>query len=162
MYDFLKKCFSKNPDDRPTASELLSHPWIQTHQNTDNENHHHPSSFTTLGTSILDSDRDYSKLEQHPSHLVEDSIPSKHASTSSNSLDTAPNTPHLLDDDNHADYPPWIEKEKEDYDDSSKNFPPSQNHHSISVLADKFQQKHVNKSIQKHHFVVGTFSKGKT
>lgn len=26
--DFLKKCFTRNPTKRPTAKELLSHPWI--------------------------------------------------------------------------------------------------------------------------------------
>jgi serine/threonine protein kinase len=28
----LKNCFAKNPDDRPTAEDLLSHPWIRAHE----------------------------------------------------------------------------------------------------------------------------------
>ncbi|KAI9312075.1 hypothetical protein BX666DRAFT_1866553 [Dichotomocladium elegans] len=30
--DFLKKCFTRNPTKRPTAQELLSHPWITSYQ----------------------------------------------------------------------------------------------------------------------------------
>jgi serine/threonine protein kinase len=26
--DFLLRCFTRNPDDRPTAEALLQHPWI--------------------------------------------------------------------------------------------------------------------------------------
>ncbi|KAI8333119.1 hypothetical protein BC941DRAFT_455229 [Chlamydoabsidia padenii] len=32
LCEFLKDCFAKNPDDRPTAEELLSHAWIRTYQ----------------------------------------------------------------------------------------------------------------------------------
>lgn len=32
MRNFLMQCFQKNPDDRPTANELLEHPWIRTHR----------------------------------------------------------------------------------------------------------------------------------
>ncbi|KAI9247521.1 kinase-like domain-containing protein, partial [Phascolomyces articulosus] len=30
--DFLRQCFHKTPKERPTANELLRHPWIQRHQ----------------------------------------------------------------------------------------------------------------------------------
>jgi len=29
--DFLKRCFTKSPSDRPTANDLLRHPWIRQH-----------------------------------------------------------------------------------------------------------------------------------
>jgi serine/threonine protein kinase len=29
MIDFIAKCTMRNPNDRPTAHELLQHPWIQ-------------------------------------------------------------------------------------------------------------------------------------
>ena len=31
MKDFLQLCFRKNPDDRPSALDLLDHAWIQRH-----------------------------------------------------------------------------------------------------------------------------------
>ncbi|KAI8377509.1 uncharacterized protein BYT42DRAFT_496875 [Radiomyces spectabilis] len=34
--DFLKKCFTRNPMKRPTAHELLDHPWIQEYLNSYN------------------------------------------------------------------------------------------------------------------------------
>ncbi|KAI8883185.1 hypothetical protein K501DRAFT_219835 [Backusella circina FSU 941] len=35
--DFLKKCFIRNPMKRPTAEELLNHPWIQSYLDSYNE-----------------------------------------------------------------------------------------------------------------------------
>lgn len=32
MRDFLLQCFQKNPDNRPTATQLLDHPWIRVHR----------------------------------------------------------------------------------------------------------------------------------
>ncbi|KAI8068564.1 hypothetical protein BC940DRAFT_237646 [Gongronella butleri] len=32
--DFLKKCFTRNPDERPTADELLEHEWISSYVNS--------------------------------------------------------------------------------------------------------------------------------
>ncbi|KAL0076915.1 hypothetical protein J3Q64DRAFT_1684238, partial [Phycomyces blakesleeanus] len=34
--DFLKKCFTRNPNKRPSADELLSHPWIVEYLDTNN------------------------------------------------------------------------------------------------------------------------------
>ncbi|KAI7881045.1 kinase-like protein, partial [Lichtheimia hyalospora FSU 10163] len=31
MYDFLLSCFQKHPQDRPSATDLLDHPWLQMH-----------------------------------------------------------------------------------------------------------------------------------
>lgn len=31
MHDFLLSCFQKHPQDRPSATELLDHPWLQMH-----------------------------------------------------------------------------------------------------------------------------------
>ncbi|KAI7872832.1 hypothetical protein BDF14DRAFT_1749213 [Spinellus fusiger] len=35
--DFLKKCFTRNPNKRPSAHELISHPWITDYLNEINE-----------------------------------------------------------------------------------------------------------------------------
>ncbi|KAG1182866.1 hypothetical protein G6F35_015498 [Rhizopus arrhizus] len=41
--DFLKKCFIRDPMKRPTAEELLDHPWIKDYiQNYTEDNHLYP------------------------------------------------------------------------------------------------------------------------
>ncbi|KAI9007498.1 hypothetical protein CLU79DRAFT_712017 [Phycomyces nitens] len=35
--DFLKRCFTRNPTKRPSANELLEHPWMQTYLESYNE-----------------------------------------------------------------------------------------------------------------------------
>lgn len=48
MRDFLELCFRKNPDDRPTALELLMHPWIM--QNAANFSETDQSSVSDMGS----------------------------------------------------------------------------------------------------------------
>ncbi|ORY98577.1 kinase-like domain-containing protein [Syncephalastrum racemosum] len=48
MRNFLELCFRKNPDDRPTALELLTHPWIM--QNAANLPETDQSSLSDMGS----------------------------------------------------------------------------------------------------------------
>ncbi|KAG0187682.1 hypothetical protein DFQ28_005975 [Apophysomyces sp. BC1034] len=50
MHSFLLCCFQKNPEDRPTATQLMSHQWIQKHQKTANNNNSNKET-TTQGNN---------------------------------------------------------------------------------------------------------------
>jgi serine/threonine protein kinase len=85
LCDFLQRCFAKNPDDRPTATALLTHSWI-----CNQDQHEEKSSLTD--TRSLTNASDKSSL-----------LPS----TLCVGLETAPNTPLDMEDTDN-DFPPWL------------------------------------------------------
>ncbi|SAM02184.1 hypothetical protein [Absidia glauca] len=85
LCDFLRSCFAKNPDDRPTATELLTHSWI-----CNQDQHEEKTSLTD--TRSLTNASDKSSL-----------LPS----TLCVGLETAPNTPLDMEDTDN-DFPPWL------------------------------------------------------
>jgi serine/threonine protein kinase len=72
MREFLLCCFQKNPDDRPTASELRPHAWLQNNQPYNMIRLHRPprmhSKSLQLLHNIFSVHENTTQSESDPSH----------------------------------------------------------------------------------------------
>ncbi|KAI8059897.1 kinase-like domain-containing protein [Gongronella butleri] len=172
LYDFLRNCFAKQPEDRPSATELLLHAWIYTHTAagpTNNECAAAPLSPFELGPpppltptlsnadsgllTTLDAEKEQidttttHETDETASLEADDATPAPESRRTSTATPTTPNAPHTPRDDTIDDHrPPWMNNNK-----------------SSSMLVDKFQQQQRQRQAKPahHRYVKGTFSKGK-
>lgn len=73
--DFLKKCFVRDPNKRPTAEELLNHPWITSYiDNYSEEQLPAPLQEGNNG-NILAHDNEWVSEIPDPSVIVDDDVP---------------------------------------------------------------------------------------
>lgn len=73
--DFLKKCFVRDPNKRPTADELLNHPWITNYADYANEQLPPPPQEGSNGDTLARNETEWVSEIPEPSLLGSDDIP---------------------------------------------------------------------------------------
>ncbi|KAG0192790.1 hypothetical protein DFQ28_007694 [Apophysomyces sp. BC1034] len=149
LRDFLNLCFNKCPNARPTAAELLNHDWIKNNSNASNS----PQSYNDrMPISPI--------MEEASEQLLSPRIASQPFQKSSSAAASM-----MVDPVNLPELHTLSRKTASSL--LVDDFGPSKSHSTphvpktspTSMLANKFQERHVVPEKREHRFVKGSFAK---